>query len=466
VTLQETNKYKDQLLASVSHELRGPLNGNINLVESAITSPKIPENIKESLLLPALRSSKFLLHIINDMLDMSQIKERKLRLVFESGDLKETLKSAGQLVELQAQKKGIELVVNIDLKLPVNFCTDHMRLSQIVLNLLSNASKFTRGGMIKLTAIPLAEEENWVKIIVEDSGIGIRQENIHKLFSSYSTIEFEERQAINSSGVGLGLNISSNLADLLAPKSYPGISVSSIPGQGSTFSFIIENKEIIPTQPTQPEKPSEESDSSSSRDLSSSSYEIADELPGRIPLPKIKKTNTNNDSSASMILPLPTTTRTFELEEKCCCPKILIVDDNPFHIMAFETILNSLDIQCDSVYSSHAALQKLLDRKNKACGKHCMPYSVVFMDQEMPEMTGAETVIEIKRLQKEDIIPEMRIIGCTAHKAKEEVDKFMQSGLDQRIYIPISVGMIKDILKRDFIFNINFRFYQINLYDV
>jgi len=75
VALEETNKYKDQLLASVSHELRAPLNGNINLVESAVNSPKISDCLKESLLIPALRSSQFLLHIVNDILDMSQIKE-------------------------------------------------------------------------------------------------------------------------------------------------------------------------------------------------------------------------------------------------------------------------------------------------------------------------------------------------------------------------------------------------------
>lgn len=107
VALQETNKYKDQLLASVSHELRAPLNGNINLVEAAINSPTISENIKETLLIPALRSSKFLLHIINDILDMSQIKQKKLRLDFQSRNLKETLQNAAQLIELQAKMKGI-----------------------------------------------------------------------------------------------------------------------------------------------------------------------------------------------------------------------------------------------------------------------------------------------------------------------------------------------------------------------
>jgi len=105
VTLEETNKYKDQLLASVSHELRAPLNGNINLIEGALNSPKTLDDVKENFLIPALHSGKFLLHIINDILDMSQIKEKKLRLVFEAKSLEETLRSAAQLIELQAKKK-------------------------------------------------------------------------------------------------------------------------------------------------------------------------------------------------------------------------------------------------------------------------------------------------------------------------------------------------------------------------
>ncbi len=131
ITLEENNKYKDQLLASVSHELRAPLNGNINLVEAAISSPTISDDTKENLLIPALRSSKFLLHIINDILDMSQIKQQKLRLVVRSEDIKETLQNTAQLVEIQAEKKGIELHLKLDPNLPKMLCTDHIRLSQI-----------------------------------------------------------------------------------------------------------------------------------------------------------------------------------------------------------------------------------------------------------------------------------------------------------------------------------------------
>jgi len=115
---------------------------------------------------------------------MTLIKEKKLRLVFKSGDIKETLNSTIQLVELQAKKKGIELLLELNSKLPLNFCTDHIRLSQIVLNLLTNAIKFTKEGLVKLKVTPI-KNSGCVKITVEDSGIGIRPENLNMLFSYF-----------------------------------------------------------------------------------------------------------------------------------------------------------------------------------------------------------------------------------------------------------------------------------------
>jgi len=426
VTLEETNKYKDQLLASVSHELRAPLNGNINLVETAINSPKVSDDIKENLLVPALRSSKFLLHIINDILDMCQIKEKKLRLVFQPGDLRETLKSATQLVELQAKKKGIQVVLEFDPSLPTKICTDHIRLSQIVLNLLSNAMKFTKQGTVKLLAIPMMNQQHqWVKIVVEDSGIGISQENMKKLFSNYTHIEFEGRQIMNSAGVGLGLNIAYQLVQLLAPKGHQGIDVLSTPNKGSVFSFIIEDKEEVRPQ-SQDNFP----------DDWNRSRQTSEELTGDKKPMLFQKLKTLDTSDPDELL-----------TGTCSCPDILIVDDNPFNTMAFETILSSLDIKCDPAYSGLSAIEKLLAREKKSCGKDCKQYSVIFMDQEMPEMSGSETVQEIRRLQKEKSLPQrVRIIGCTAHKSRVEVDKFLASGLDRCIHKPISVSMIKDIL--------------------
>jgi len=203
--------------------------------------------------------------------------------------------------------------------------------------------------------------------------------------------------------------------------------------KGLFSPFFIENKQQLDPGEIQKE-PLEES---------SLHHEVADELP-RLTIPQ--RNNTDSDGWASAILPGPVELETL-VEPKCCCPKILIVDDNPFNTMAFEAILRSLDIKCDSVYSGSACIQRILVRKTKTCGKNCVSYSVVFMDQEMPEMTGSETVVELKRLQREHLIPKMKVIGCTAHKIKEEVDKFLESGLDSCTFKPISVVMIKDTLK-------------------
>jgi len=242
VTLEDNNKYKDQLLASVSHELRAPLNGNINLVESALLNKDVPQNVKERMLTPALRSSKFLLHLINDILDMSQIKAQKLRLLFRPGKFAETLNDTLQLIEIQAKKKEVELSLSIHEDIPSILRTDHMRLSQIVLNLLNNAIKFTKKGFVRLSAMP-TETPGCVKISVQDSGIGMTKEDVKKLFSDYTCIEFADRAAINPTGIGLGLSIANNLVKLLGPKRQKGIAVESTPNQGPTFSFIVENKE-------------------------------------------------------------------------------------------------------------------------------------------------------------------------------------------------------------------------------
>jgi len=424
IALEETNKYKDHLLASISHELRAPLNGNINLVEGAIDLPETPEEVKQNLLIPALRSSKFLLHIINDILDMTQIKQKKLRLVFQSASLEETLKDTAQLVEFQARKKGLGFSVEIDRQVPQNFCTDHLRVGQIVLNLLTNAMKFTNKGTVKLIASNISGTSS-VKISVKDTGIGITQENLRKIFSMGTLIDIEDKRKMNPHGVGLGLNVASNLVQLLSPKGQEKIDVISLPGHGSTFSFVLEDKSL-------------ELKEIASLDRSDSTEEMS-----FVAQPKIfEKTHTLKSLLIRSI-------KSFQaVKDLCSCPKVLIVDDNPFNTMALETILRSLQIKCDSVYSGPCALQKLLSRRTNPCCENCEPYSAIFMDQEMPGMNGADTVREIKKLQEESkLSSEMRIIGCTAHKAKEEVHRFLASGLETCIFKPVSIGIIKHTLK-------------------
>jgi len=233
---------------------------------------------------------------------------------------------------------------------------------------------------------------------------------------------------MNPTGVGLGLNIAYNLAVLLGPKDHQGIIVTSVLNQGSTFAFIIENQEKAPLELV---------DHKDSLD----SCEIVDEIhePIQPMLFHTSRSNSAIEKSQSSSIDLN--------PSSCSCAKILVVDDNPFNTMAFETILSSIDIKCDSVYSGSSCIKSLLDRQSKVCGNKCKQYEVVFIDQEMPEMSGSETVQEILRLQSQGLLPPIKLIGCTAHKSKEDVDKFMEAGINQCIHKPISVSMIKNTLK-------------------
>jgi CheY-like chemotaxis protein len=238
---------------------------------------------------------------------------------------------------------------------------------------------------------------------------------------------------MNPTGVGLGLNIAYNLALLLGPKDHHGISVKSVSGQGSTFTFILENKQDV----IDPEGLLKNQDNS---------CEVADESPRFTKSLFYAKLQT--DKSGSSYSTIPLIEKQSSQYSSCLCSKILIVDDNPFNTMAFETILDSMNIKCDSVYSGSCCIKSLRNRQGKVCGDNCKQYSVIFMDQEMPEMTGRDTVYEIKKLQEESLLSQgIRIVGCTAHKSKEEIDRFMEAGLDQCIHKPISAGMIRDTLK-------------------
>ena len=116
-------------------------------------------------------------------------------------------------------------------------------------------------------------------------------------------------------------------------------------------------------------------------------------------------------------------------------------------MMAFEAVLGSLDLKCDSAFDGHAAIEKILQRQKTLCSANCKPYSVVFMDQEMPGMTGSETVHEIKQLEAQGLVSSMKMIGCTAHGSGEEIEKFMECGIDSCIQKPIKAQEVEKILK-------------------
>jgi PAS domain S-box-containing protein len=222
-------------LASFSHELRTPLNGLLGMLE-LLSELKLPDAAHRYVGL-ARTSSALLLNLINDILDLSKIEAGQLDISLEPFNLQQTLVGVGELVRLQAHSRNLELKIQIGTGVPVAVVGDVLRLRQIILNLLSNAIKFTKEGSIYIRCKidPTKQPDDRVNLIfeVQDTGVGMSQENCNKLFNMFTKIS--DARVANPTGSGLGLAICQRLVMLMDGN----IKASSTYGKGSTFSFNV-----------------------------------------------------------------------------------------------------------------------------------------------------------------------------------------------------------------------------------
>ncbi|KAL4427048.1 hypothetical protein ABPG74_001003 [Tetrahymena malaccensis] len=234
--LEIKNQCKMRMLASISHELRTPLNCSMTLLEvlkNLVSNPLAQEFID-----PALNSQHLLLNIINDILDFAQIDVGKFKFSYENFDLKSIIQNCLKLIEMQSNIKNIQLLTDFSEEVNYQFYSDPTRIRQIILNLLSNALKFTQKGFIMIRVEKF--NESLTKITVEDTGIGIASEDIQKIFEIFGKVDLKNNKLLNTQGAGLGLSIASQLARGLGQNKK--IQVHSELGKGSSFSFFLENK--------------------------------------------------------------------------------------------------------------------------------------------------------------------------------------------------------------------------------
>ena len=475
IAAQASSEYKSRLLSSVSHELRTPLNGSINFIEESLFDTTIPETTKDKWLIPALRSNRLLLSLVNDILDFSQMHAGKLRLVFESRSIVDTAKECLELVEIQAKKKNLKLTLENNL-LPEQerILTDHNRVRQVILNILSNAVKFTFEGGVTLildsssVGIPQGNQAEGgytlkgVRVTCKDTGIGISAEDQKKLFKAFEKIDLGAKAFINSTGAGLGLLISNSLVQKLSPEDLPLkksniIQFESKVDVGTTFSFDIyhHNEKIRKIKYIDLEKSSSEEHSV----FSEHGLEIKTiaELNRPLSFTTAKRISSQGlllgrDSRTQGLIQTSSNFDTLisipsQVQISCKCPKVLIVDDDPFNLTALDQILKRLQIPCHWAFNGKEAIQKIDARQHNRCGASCKQYKIMFLDCNMPIMDGFETARRLRAMEKRGEIDRIKIIACTAFVQQSDEDRAREAGMDDFSTKPIKFAVIKEKLK-------------------
>ena len=487
--LQETNNYKNRLLASVSHELRTPLNASISFTQAAIEHPDLSNlpDIKENFLMPALRSNQLLLLLINDILDFSQMTANKLRLVFENKNVANTLEECVNLIRMQATRKGLRILTDFKFEEEVGalFCTDHNRLKQIVLNLLSNALKFTLEGEIQITARfdrinnvgkpsqtelitsvkTLTEEEEEkrnssrsfsherrgqkiLRVSVRDTGIGISEENKKKLFKAFEKVELGDNITLNSQGVGLGLVISNNLVLTLSPsEENHGIVVESEVNVGSTFSFwILDRFEMKEEEdPHSGQKSENICSEMEEKHHHGDGEEKLETLINLIPL----KTIDSILVARKNLLSEPRSVSAHSLSA-VKVPQILVVDDDVFNISTMSMVLQKCGYTCDTAFNGKQAIQKITERQSQdqVSSTKSKQYKLVFMDCNMPIMDGFEATRILKAKMQAGEIEPIPIVACTAFLTEKEKQITRELGVDAYCLKPLNKEKIFSLVKK------------------
>ncbi|WP_324677843.1 PAS domain S-box protein [Hymenobacter sp. GOD-10R] len=325
---------KTQFLANMSHELRTPMNGIIGMID--LLHQTVASEEQEEYVDTLRKSSEALLAILNDILDLSKIQAGKLQ-VSESGiDLYYTLDKIHSLFANRASQKNLDFTYHITPQTPRFIITDETRLLQILSNLTSNAIKFTAQGSVsvQISSVAIDGDEHTLRFAVQDSGIGISEENEKLLFKNFTQLDTTPTKAFG--GTGLGLAISKQLSELLGGE----IGVFSHEGEGSTFWFTIRCR-IAPNE----------------------AQIVQERVASRERTPEVVR---------------------FETELR-----VLLVDDNPINQKVAVRLLDKLGCQSDVANDGFEAISRATDPK--------VHYDVIFMDIQMPEMDGVTAMQEIRQ---------------------------------------------------------------------
>ena len=383
--LEQISDSKNNFFASMSHEIRTPINTIIGLNEM-ILRESTEESPKEYAL-NIQSASKMLLNLVNDILDLSQMEMKKMTIIpmeYKTADLFIDLVD---MIQVRLNEKNLTLNVNIDENLPSVLWGDLKRLNQVILNILTNAAKYTEKGSVTLSARGefLSADEVQLKIIVEDTGIGIRKEDLQYLFDSFKRMDAKKNLRIE--GSGLGLSITKHLIDLMDGE----ISVDSIYTKGSVFTIVLPQKVIDST-----------------------------------PIGTVRFLSRSRQAYEKYH-------QSFESPEA----QILIVDDNPMNTMVACKLLEATKVNIDTAENGIKCLE-MTKRKY---------YHIILMDYMMPEMNGLQTLRQLRK-QENGLCKDSAVIVLSANSAAEAGMGLLEEGFDGYVEKPVHGAALEaEILK-------------------
>ena len=378
--IEDLNRAQKRFFSSMSHEIRTPVNAIIGFNESTLRE-NISEEVRENAQNIEV-ASKLLLHTINEILDMSRLETGGMEIVCTDYRTTAMLSDIVSLVWLRAQEKGLEFVIRVDPAMPTSLHGDEVRIKQLLLNVVSNAVKYTREGSVTLAISGRTDEQGVFYAVydVTDTGIGIREENIPQLFSAFQRVDEQSTHAIE--GTGLGLSIVKQLLDMMGGS----VTVTSEYGKGSNFHIE------IPQQ-------------------------VADSTPvGEVNLRRTARDETVRRDSAF------------------AAPKlsILAVDDTPMNLKVLAKLLKDTGVSLDTAASGAEALKRTSEKR----------YDLILMDHQMPEMDGIECLHRIRE-QTDGLNRDSKIVCLTANVGADMERLYMQEGFDGYLEKSLS-GKVRD----------------------
>ncbi|MCR5356034.1 MAG: response regulator, partial [Lachnospiraceae bacterium] len=395
------NEAKSQFLANMSHEIRTPINAVLGLNEMILrecdkvkaseeaASPEVKEafaNIGEySGNIEGAGNN--LLSIINGILDISKIEAGKMDIVELEYDLRSLLKDINDMISFRAAEKGLEFAVDVDETLPGGLYGDRVRIRQVITNILTNAVKYTDNGTVRLTvssknADGVKEGDTLnLRVVIKDTGIGIKPEDMDKLFDKFQRFELERNSTIE--GTGLGLAIAGQLVSMMGGK----IKVDSKYGFGSTFTITLPQR-VVSVKPVGNLKAHPDNASDGINDDARHPYRPSFTAPDAL---------------------------------------VLIVDDSKVNLMVAQALLRDTGVKTDTADGGLKAVE-LAARK---------AYDLILMDQRMPTMDGTEALNLIRR---QDGGPNVRtpVICMTADAIIGARERYLSEGFDDYLSKPIN----------------------------